>query len=551
LRRIVTHYDHWIKKVVEDLKERSEGPLVLSTGKTPSGPIHIGICRELIYCSAFQHLLAEEGINSKFIFFIDDFDPIKSFPPSIPKEFTKHREYLGRPMSDVPCPYGDCESWAEHFASELFDSLGELEVHPEAIRTHRFYETKKAKDAIRTAFREIDTLRTIMRRVIGPTLSGDKRREFEMQLGTWTPCTVVCESCGMLKGVNVESFDLERDVVRYACKGCGDSREVPIAKGRIKLKWRIDWPVKWASFKVGCEPAGKDHCVKGGAYDTGEAICKEIYRWQPPYRVAFEWLTLGKRAMKTHKGIGFTPSEWLKVSDPEVLRYLILREEPARHISFSPERIQFLVDRFDHLEAVFFKREEARTDEDRDVLRFLYPLCRLAADLSVEPKRLPYRLAAVLTQLTPLLGEKGIIEKSNSVVASLYNIEEFSPEEEEAIIQRLSRASYWVANYAPSSDRFKITEEIPEAVKNRLGEKERQALRLLRTTLVSKEWGEQELQNQLFSLGKEVYGSETKKIFEAVYLLLLGQPFGPRLASLLLSLDRDWLLDRLEKADLE
>ena len=525
--------------------------MVLSTGKTPSGPIHIGICRELIYCSVFKHLLAEEGINSTFIFFIDDFDPIKSFPPGIPKEFARHKEYLGRPMSDVPCPYGDCGSWAEHFSSELFDSLGEFEIYPEAIRTHKFYETKKAKDAIRTAFREIETLREIMKRVIGPTLSKEKRQGFEMQLKTWTPCTVVCESCGMLKGVNVESFDLERDVVRYTCKGCGDSREVPINKGRIKLKWRIDWPVKWASFKVCCEPAGKDHCVKGGAYDTGEAICREIYEWQPPYRVAFEWLTLGKRAMKTHKGISFTPSEWLKVSDPEVLRYIILREEPARHISFSPERIPFLEDAFDHLEAVFYKRERARTNEDRNVFRFLYPLCRPAADLSVVPKRLPYRLAAVLTQLTPLLGEKGILEKSNSVASSLYNIEELSPEEEEAITRRLSRASYWVANYAPDANRFKITEEIPETVRNQLGKKERQALRALRTIITSREWDEQELQNQVFSLGKEIYGSETKKIFEAVYLVLLGQPFGPRLASLLLSLDRDWLLNRLEKTALE
>jgi lysyl-tRNA synthetase class 1 len=548
LGRIETHYDHWIKKVVEDLKRRPESPLVLSTGKTPSGPIHIGICRELLYCSAFKELLEQDGFETRFLFFVDDFDPIKSFPPNLPKEFIKHKEYLGRPMSDVPCPYGDCGSWAEHFSRELLDSLGEFGIYPEAIKTHEFYETKNAKDAIRTAFKEVDTLRDIQGRIVGPTLSKDKRSKFEKQLETWTPCTVVCESCGTLKTVDVKSFDLGRDVVGYSCGICGDNREVSIVEGRIKLKWRIDWPTKWAYFKVSCEPAGKDHCVKGGAYDTGEAICSEIYGWNPPYRVAFEWLTLGKRAMKTHKGISFTPSEWLKVSPPDVLRYLIFREEPARHISFYPERIPFLVDDFEHIEAVFFDRDSTRPNEEKDLIEFLYPLCRPNVDTSRLPLRLPFRYAAVLAQLSPLLGQEDVVEKSSKVVSSMYGLERLSPEEKSDISIRLSRAGYWVENYAPKSDRFKIAEEIPDTVRNRIGEVERQALSGLRALIGQKEWAEQELQNGIFSIGKEIYGSDAKKVFEIVYLVVLGQPYGPRLAPLLLSLDRGWLLERLGKA---
>jgi len=551
LSRIDTHYDHWIKKVVEDLKRRPETPLVLSTGKTPSGPIHIGICRELIYCGAFQRLLEKDGYEARFIFFIDDFDPLKSFPPNIPTEFARHKEYLGRPMSDVPCPYGDCESWSEHFSRELLDSVGDFDIRPEAIRTHKFYETDDAKDAIRNALSKVSSLRRTLKRIVGPTLDDEKRLRLEQQLKTWNPCTVVCESCGALKTVSVDIFDLEKDVVRYSCGSCGNRGSVPISKGRIKLKWRIDWPAKWAYFKVSCEPAGKDHCVKGGAYDTGEVICKEVYGWTPPYRVAFEWLTLGKRAMKTHKGISFTPSEWLKVSAPEVLRYIILREEPARHISFVPERIPFLADDFEHLENVFFNRETARTNEDEDVVKFLYPLCRPGADLETLPARLPYRYAAVLAQLSPLLGQKGIVEKSKRVVSALYGREKLSTEEEAEIVKRLSHAGYWVENYAPEAERFKITEEIPETVKSQIGEKEQQAFRALRNLLTSKDWRDQDLQNRIFSLGKEIYGSEAKRIFEVVYLVLLGQTHGPRLAPLLLSLDRDWVLSRLEKATLD
>ncbi|MCK5592569.1 hypothetical protein KAI31_00550, partial [Candidatus Bathyarchaeota archaeon] len=129
--------------------------------------------------------------------------------------------------------------------------------------------------------------------------------------------------------------------------------------------------------------------------------------------------------------------------------------------------------------------------------------------------------------------------------------EKLSPREKSEISMRLLRAGYWVENYAPKADRFEIAEEIPKVVKDQVGEKEREVLCTLRTLIGQKEWVDQELQNGIFSLGKEIYGSDVKKVFEMVYLVVLGQPYGPRLAPLLLSLDRSWLLKRLEKATAE
>jgi lysyl-tRNA synthetase class I len=165
--------------------------------------------------------------------------------------------------------------------------------------------------------------------------------------------------------------------------------------------------------------------------------------------------------------------------------------------------------------------------------------------------RLPYRYAAVLAQLTPLLGEEGVVEKSSKVVSSIYGIEKLSPGERSKLSMRLLRAGYWVDNYAPKADRFEIAEEIPRGIKDQVGEREREALDALRTLIGRKEWVDQELQNGIFSLGKEIYGSDAKHAFEIVYLVVLGQPYGPRLAPLLLSLDRSWLLERLEKATVE
>ena len=83
--------EFWLGRVVEELKARGESPLVFSTAKTPSGPIHIGFGRELVYCNVLSRMLEAEGYRSEWVFFVDDFDSLKAFPPGIPEEFSARR----------------------------------------------------------------------------------------------------------------------------------------------------------------------------------------------------------------------------------------------------------------------------------------------------------------------------------------------------------------------------------------------------------------------------------------------------------------------------
>lgn len=45
----------------------------------------------------------------------------------------------------------------------------------------------------------------------------------------------------------------------------------------IKLKWRVDWPSRWAELGVDYEPYGKDHGTQGGSADTGQKVIQEIF----------------------------------------------------------------------------------------------------------------------------------------------------------------------------------------------------------------------------------------------------------------------------------
>ncbi|RLI33356.1 lysine--tRNA ligase [Candidatus Bathyarchaeota archaeon] len=535
----------WLRQVAEQLKARGDQPTVFSTAKTPSGPIHIGFGRELAYCDALSRILDEEGYSSEWVFFVDDFDSLKAFPPNIPRDFAEHEEYLGRPMFMVPCPYDCCGSWAEHFAREMLETFPSFGFNPKVYWTHKVYEQPEMKDLVRKALAEKDKIRSILLEVVAPTLSGEKLEAFRREMENWYPCLVLCESCRRLMTTKVTGYRPEEDLVAYRCEACGHEGEVKISRWPVKLRWRIDWPAKWALFKVSCEPAGKDHCVKGGAYDTGERILSEVFGGKPPLRIPYEWVLLGAKAMKTHRGVAFTFAEWLKVAPPEAYRYMLLREDPKKHISFHPERIPQLLDEFERMEAIFFGLEKPANPVEETTARNVYPLCFPGKPPERLPARLPYRFAVILTQLKPLLGEEKVKGKALQVLEKLSGRKPTDAEVKEAF-SRLEMAAYWVENYADERFKIRVTEEVSKVAGRSLSEGQREALLKLAEMLEAKEWDEAELQYEVFELGKRL--GIRNKIFDAVYLAFLGKPFGPRLAPFLLSLDRDFAVKRLREA---
>ena len=51
------------------------------------------------------------------------------------------------------------------------------------------------------------------------------------------------------------------------------------------MPWRLDWPSKWKILGVTFEAFGKDHATKGGSYDTGKRIVKDILGYDVPHQI--------------------------------------------------------------------------------------------------------------------------------------------------------------------------------------------------------------------------------------------------------------------------
>ena len=97
--------------------------------------------------------------------------------------------------------------------------------------------------------------------------------------------------------------------------------------GGGKLTWRVDWPARWAMLGVTVEPFGKDHATRGGSYDTGARIAREVFDYEPPLPVPYEWISLkGQGDMSSSKGNVLSIGQALELVPPEALRYLVMRE---------------------------------------------------------------------------------------------------------------------------------------------------------------------------------------------------------------------------------
>ena len=275
----------------------------------------------------------------------------------------------------------------------------------------------------------------------------------------------------------------------------------------------------------------------------GLEICSQIFGYRGPLRVSYEWLTLGEHAMKTHKGITFTPMEWLRIAPPEPLRQFILAPDPMRHIAFLPDRIPDIVDNFDRLERIYFGKEAPAGGEDPDFLRDLYELCVVGVTPDKVPARLPYRFSVYMVQLEGLYGHQRMVEKSEEYMEKLHGRRLLEAELTDAK-SRLAMAKNWVASYAPPNLRFTISKTTPSYKPEGKGER---AFAASLITLLQKDLNEADFQNEIFNAAR-AEGLEVGKAFAVVYRIILGSERGPRLAPLLMALDREWVLKRLRSA---
>lgn len=498
---------HWADEVAEAVADRP-GPAVVSSGISPSGHIHVGNMREVLTADAVFRALTERGREARLHFVADSFDPLRKVYPFL--DPARYTAMIGRPLSDVPCPCGAHRSYAEHFLEPFLGALQRLGVQLEVVRADELYRSGRMTARIVEALRGRDACASILREWTGKEVGEE-----------WSPFTALCPECGTMHRTQVLGFSEPDRTIDFAC-ACGATGSVPMAGGG-KLTWRVDWPARWKELGVTVEPFGKDHATRGGSYDTGVAIAREVFGCEPPFPVPYEWISLkGQGDMSSSKGNVVSTAEMVEVIPPDVLRYVVLRERPTRSITFDPGLPLLQV--ADELDAKTVDGSDPRA-------------VALSRAGSFEPVGVPLRHLVVVGQAArfdpgraaEILRRTGYPEAGGAALAD-----------------RLAYAQRWLARFAPEDLRFVVAETLPEAA-TRLAPEQRAFLGRLAEAL-RPDLDDAGVHDTIYATAAQFPDVPAKHLFEAVYVALLGKPRGPRAGAFVRILGIDDCAKRFREA---
>ncbi len=493
---------YWGISLVRDL----EGKQKVSTGISPSGPIHLGNLREILTGDIIYKSMLLSGKDASFIYLCDDIDPLRKVYPFLPQSYSEH---VGKPLRDIPAPEGT-DTYSEYFLAPFLKSIETMDVRPEVIRTGNLYAEGKFGDITKIFIERKEEVRNILQSISGRDLEEN-----------WFPYNPRCSSCGRIN--SAVPYDFSDRYVYYRCS-CGNEGRSDIYTDQGKLPWRLEWPAKWKILGVTFEPFGKDHGTQGGSYDTGKAISEKILDYPAPRPQMFERiLRKGKGAMHSSTGVNIPATEILDFVPPEMVRYMMARVPPSRHIEFDPE--SGFLNLMDEYERLIKLRGENKLDEDQITLLNISFTGRKNDEIP------DYRHLTTLVQIYSRDEQiEKILEKNGN---------KYDPH---ILHERIKQARHWVMNYAPESSRFHILDENSPVNLNEDGKK---VICNLMANIKSLETWNAEAIHEAARKAIQQSSVSPSEGFSYIYRVFIGKDRGPRLGFFLEGMERDKVEKRL------
>ncbi|MFN4132908.1 MAG: lysine--tRNA ligase [Candidatus Hadarchaeales archaeon] len=523
---------HWVDIAADALLKRGNRHTIAS-GISISGHIHIGHANDVFIADAVRRAVEEKGGEAEAIWYADDYDPMRRVPWPLNEGelLEKYKRYLGFPYSNIPSPDPSFRSFVDYFQRPFVQALHRYGIKVKVYSGAEAYRSGRMAEFIRRALENSERIREILNRY----------RDRKLPKG-WLPFDPICHNCGRISTTVAISW--HGDYVQYRCEGaqyvagCGHEGEADYTRGEGKLTWRVEWPARWKMLGVSCEPFGKDHAVVGGSYDTGKLIAKEVFGCEAPYPIIYEWMSLRGKRLSSSRGVIFTLEEWLEVAEPELLRYFIFRSKPTKSKEFDPEvSLIDLYEEYDLAEEVYFTKVGPPSRVEQ--LSRIYELSQVQAPPEKKPQRISFRLAAILAQVAAdenkikdiLIARKILISPTEADV--------------QLAMRRIELARHWVEKYAPPHMKFSVAATLPDEAQVLSPEQKRGLAKLAEILL--EEIPPADLHNKIYDVARDV-GMEPQKLFEAIYLSLLGKTYGPRAGAFISALDRDFVRSRFMEA---
>ncbi|MDP3734330.1 MAG: lysine--tRNA ligase, partial [Nanoarchaeota archaeon] len=493
----------------------------VAAGITPSGTVHIGNFREIITVDLVKRALEKKGKKVRFIYSWDNYDVFRKVPLNMPQQDIL-QQFLRKPIVDTPDTFGCHHSYAEHNQAAVERDVPKVGIFPEFLYQADKYRRGEYVAGIKKALEHTETIKKIL----------NQYREEPVE-ENWLPITLFCEKCG--KDTLTELKWIEGYQIKYKCE-CGHTEAFDFRKKTIvKLKWRVDWPMRWNYEQVDFEPGGKDHSTVGGSYDTGKQIVKDVYNFEAPTYVRYDFISIkgGAGKMSSSSGEVVDLGDVLQIYEPELVRWLFSGTRPNKEfsISFDLDVLKIYED-FDKCERIYFGVEKVN-DKETEKQKVAYKLSSIGEIPTTMPYQPGFRHLTTVLQIHNLDVEK---------VIGFFEQELKNEHDRKRVRVRAECAKNWLQLYAPEEFTFAVQEKSVHPVT----ESQRKMLHALAEKLEEREWTDVDLHEEIYILCKN-YDLEPKDFFTLAYRVLINKDKGPRLASFILEIGRKKVASLLQK----
>src|SRR6202167_5856635 len=168
LRTLAEQSNAWpfeqARQLVARLKKKPKDEVLFETGYGPSGLPHIGTFGEVARTTMVRHafrVLTEDRIKTRLLAFSDDMDGLRKVPDNVPnKEMLA--QHLGKPLTQVPDPFGTHDSFAAHNNARLRAFLDQFGFDYEFMSSTDCYTSGKFDTALLTMLAHFEAVMAVM-----------------------------------------------------------------------------------------------------------------------------------------------------------------------------------------------------------------------------------------------------------------------------------------------------------------------------------------------------------------------------------------------------
>jgi lysyl-tRNA synthetase class 1 len=298
-----------------------KGYVLFETGYGPSGLPHIGTFGEVLRTTMIRRAFeAISDIPTRLICFSDDLDGMRKVPGNVPNQ-DMLREHLQKPLTSVPDPFEEFDSFGDHNNAMLRRFLDTFGFEYEFYSATEFYRSGQFDTVLKRAAERYDDIMKVMLKSL--------REERQQTYSIFLP---IHPETGRVLYVPMKEVNAQNHTITFDDE---DGREwtLPVTGGNCKLQWKPDFGARWAALGVDFEMYGKDHSTNTPIYD---AIC-EILGTPAPHHFTYE-LFLDETGQKISKssGNGISIDEWLSYASTESLSYFMFgKPKTAKRLYFD------------------------------------------------------------------------------------------------------------------------------------------------------------------------------------------------------------------------